>query len=97
MTFCLRRREFIAALGGAAALPLARGSLTCAKTTGIVRVSRWRATVAGVEAAKMATTISIGHAGVVGHQTAYLDVFTPVVAGRQRNDRPRIRPVSDVR
>jgi hypothetical protein len=34
-------------------IPLATGSLTFAKTTGIVRVFRWRATVAGVEAAKM--------------------------------------------
>jgi hypothetical protein len=35
-------------------MPLATGSVTLAKTIGIVRVSRWTATVAGVElAAKM--------------------------------------------
>jgi hypothetical protein len=30
-------------------MPLATGSVTFVKTIGIVRVSRWRATVAGVE------------------------------------------------
>ena len=34
-------------------MPLATGSLTFAKTTGMVRVSRWNATVAGVEVARM--------------------------------------------
>jgi hypothetical protein len=34
-------------------MPLATGSVTPAKTIGIVRVSRWRARVAGVVPGKM--------------------------------------------
>src|SRR6516165_8161423 len=36
-----------------ATMPLATGSIRFAKTIGIVRVSRWRATVAGVESVRM--------------------------------------------
>ena len=52
----MRRREFIVGLGSAATWPLlalATGSPTPAKTIGIVLVSRWTATVAGVPFVRM--------------------------------------------
>jgi hypothetical protein len=62
MTPTIARRSFIAALGGAAVWPLAASAQqgdrvrrigVFAKTIGIVRVSRWTATVAEVPFARM--------------------------------------------